>query len=174
MAREPAPPDGNEKTARRVYVLPTDLVERIVAYQNELGLSSEVEAARRLLDEALLSRDDIVSIVSRVVSQMKKVRSLREAAREVLASHPLVNRISFTANDLTFFMADGHSAEVTDKGQATVKDEDDNYYSFGFGEDVPEWAAPVHRRSGPSFGRSSPTEKRSGSMSDAIDDDIPF
>lgn len=173
MARAPAPPDGNEKTARRVYVLPTDLVERIVAYQNELGLSSEVEAARRLLDEALLSRDDIESIVSRVVLQLKKVRSLREAAREVLASHPLVKKIVYNSNDLEFHMNDGHSAEITERGKATLKDEQDNIYVFGFNRDIPDWAASVHKPSA-SFGRSSPMEQRSGSMSDAIDEDIPF
>ncbi|MGI3900311.1 MAG: hypothetical protein ACRYGP_20915 [Janthinobacterium lividum] len=175
MARDPAPTDGNDKTQRRVYVLPTELVERIVAYQNELGLSSEVEAARRLLDEALLSRDTVVSIVSRVVAQLKTVRSLREAAREVLASHPLITHIVFNPADLCFKTSDGHNVEVTDKGVATIKDEQNDYYSFGFGVDPPEWAADVHRPKRPSFGRSSPMETRAKSMSDAaVDDDIPF
>ena len=174
MARDPAPSDGNDKTLRRVYVLPTELVERIVAYQNELGLNSEVEAARRLLDEALLSRDNVVSIVSRVVAQLKNVRSLREAAREILASHPLVTHIVFNPNDLCFKMSDGHNIEVTDKGIATIKDEQDDLYSFGFGIEPPDWASSDHRSRGSSFGRSSPMERQGGSKTAEIDDDIPF
>ena len=164
MAREKAPSVGNDKTQRRVYVLPNDLVERIIAYQNELGLSSEVEAARRLLDEALLSRDTIVSIVSRVIAQLKAVRSLREAAKEVLAGHPLVTRIKYENNELEFAIADGHRAEVTQFGKATIKDEQDELYIFWLENEIPEWASSAHK---PKSNKQSPLSRQ-------IDEDIPF
>jgi hypothetical protein len=84
-----------EKTQRRVYVLPAELVGRIVAYQNEVGLSSEVEAARRLLDAALKSRDTYSTLIARFRSRLTETRIPAEIAKDVLVGHPLVERISF-------------------------------------------------------------------------------
>lgn len=56
MRRRYVPPPklpGSEQ--RRVYVLPAELVDRIRAYGHETGCRSEVEAARRLLDDALVA-----------------------------------------------------------------------------------------------------------------------
>ena len=132
----------------------------------------QVEAARRLLDEALLSRDTIVSIVSRVISQLKSVRSLREAAKEVLASHPLVTRIQYENNELSFGIADGHHAEITERGIVTIKDDNDNLYSFFLEGEVPDWASSSHKKDN-GFGRTSKPQG-GGRMNDVIDDDIPF
>ena len=159
--------DANDATQRRVYVLPTELVERIIAFQNEIGLASEVEAARRLLDEALKQRDTVLTIVGRLVAQFKTVRSLREAAREVLVDHPLVTKLAFDPLALTFALADGHSVEVDAKGTAAIKDEFDSL--FDFGQDVPEWASSDHPRPR----KMLPSAERK-SMSDQLDDDIPF
>ena len=123
MAREKAPPDGTDKGQRRVYVLPNELVERISEFQKELGLSSEVEAVRRLLDGALKSRDTVERIVSRLAAQYKLVKSVRDAAKEVLIDHPLVTNIRFPENSLEFDLKDGHTVEFHYWGKATIKDD---------------------------------------------------
>lgn len=45
-----------QKHDRKVWLLPAELVERIIEYQEERLLPSEVAAARDLLDSGLRSR----------------------------------------------------------------------------------------------------------------------
>lgn len=168
MAREKTPPDANDKTQRRVYVLPTELVERIGAFQSELGLASEVEAARRLLDEALKRRDTFDTITGRLIAQIKKVRSLRDAAKEILVDHPLVTQLSFDLFALRFTLSNSIRVEADLSCKATVWDGEDNYYDFG--SDVPEWASEAHPKR---LARSKGQPNR-GSLSETLDDDIPF
>jgi hypothetical protein len=80
---------------RRVYLLPSDLVDRVVRYQTERGMKSEVEAVRRLIDEALKMRDDDEDIMGRFLTALHENRDLNDAAREVLVGHPLVTEIKF-------------------------------------------------------------------------------
>lgn len=91
--------EGKEKTQRRVYVLPTELVDRILAYQQQTGLASEVEAARRLLDDALKQRDTFLTITNKFIEKRKETKSLRDAARDTLADHPLVMGIQFADDE---------------------------------------------------------------------------
>lgn len=176
MAREKAPPDVNDKAQRRVYVLPNELVERIGEFQKELGLGSEVEAVRRLLDGALKSRDSVERITARFVAQYNIVKSVRDAAKEVLVDHPLVTSIRFRDSELEFDIKDGHTVDFDSFEEVTIKDGQGDIYNF-FGP-TPEWASSAHGKKERSpFGRSSPMDrgsKNTGSMSNAIDDDIPF
>lgn len=91
-----------ELTQRRVYVLPQELVDRIVAFQEEKGYSSEVEAARKLLDEALKSRDDESRIIRRFQERLQSLRMPAEVAKDVLVGHPLISDISFGADHVDF------------------------------------------------------------------------
>jgi len=141
---------GKEKTQRRVYVLPAELVERIVAYQNELGLGSEVEAARRLLDGALKSRDTYSTLIARFRSRLSETKIPAEIAKDVLVGHPLVLRISFSDDRIEFAMKDGLNVTIWTDGRYVVKDEEDNQVDFG--------PKPVRRLT-----RTS-----------EMDDDIPF
>lgn len=90
------------ETQRRVYLLPNDLVDRIVRYQTERGLKSEVEAVRRLIDEALKMRDDTEDIIERFLRSLHEHRELSEAAKEVLVGHPLVAEMQFHKHMLKF------------------------------------------------------------------------
>ncbi|HML91574.1 hypothetical protein [Methyloceanibacter sp.] len=112
--------EAKEKTQRRVYALPTELVERIVAYQEALGLASEVEAARRLLDEALKSRDDYQTIVERFRSRLAEVRILTEVAKDVIVGHPLVKKLIFDDDEISFYFKDGGYVEITSDGTYTI------------------------------------------------------
>ncbi len=123
--------DSKEKTQRRVYVLPAELVDRIVAFQKETGLSSEVEAARRLLDDALKSRDSYITLVARFHSRQKETKILSEIAKEVLVGHPLVSSISFRENEITFGMTDGHKVTIDNIGKYEVFDDFSNRIDFG-------------------------------------------
>lgn len=105
--------DGSQ---RRVYSLPTELVDRIVQFQNEKGFSSEVEAVRRLLDEALLHRDDKEAIIRRFVSKLQNVKIPSEVAKDVLVGHPLIKEISFDKDTVSFTIKDGWQVKIDAKG----------------------------------------------------------
>jgi hypothetical protein len=119
-----------EKTQRRVYVLPAELVERIVAFQNEVGLTSEVEAARRLLDGALKSRDTYSTLIARFRSRLTETRIPAEIAKDVLVGHPLVDRISFRDDHIEFVMKDGIEVTIWTDGKYNVE-QDGQRIDFG-------------------------------------------
>jgi hypothetical protein len=123
-------PTVKEKTQRRVYVLPAELVERIVAFQNEVGLTSEVEAARRLLDGALKSRDTHSTLIARFRSRLTETRIPAEIAKDVLVGHPLVDRISFRDDRIEFAMKDGIEVTIWTDGKYHVE-QDNQRIDFG-------------------------------------------
>lgn len=128
-----------EKTQRRVYVLPTELVERIVAYQTEMGLQSEVEAARRLLDEALKSRDDGLAITRRFLEKMKETRLLAEIAKDVLIGHPLITNIGLKSGGIDFTLTSGETVTIFPDGLARLEDRHGNVLNLDKdGKDVDE------------------------------------
>lgn len=111
-----------QTSQRRVYVLPTELVERIVAFQKEMGIPSEVEAARRLLDDALKFRDDWRSLTERFRLKLAELRDISDAARDVLVGHPLVETISFMRRGVSFSLTTGEQTEVDISGEVSAKD----------------------------------------------------
>lgn len=116
---------ANEKetTQRRVYVLPVELVNRIVAFQQEKGYPSEVEAARKLLDEALKSRDDEFRIIKRFQERLQSLRMPAEVAKDVLVGHPLITDISFGADHVDFSVKDRGKFRITSNGSVSEYDE---------------------------------------------------
>jgi len=110
-----------EASIRRVYVLPSELVARIVEFQEEKNYSSEVEAVRKLLDEALLHRDTAATIINRFKSRLENLRMPAEVAKDVLVGHPLVSNISFGKDEIIFELADGNNYRITDKGDVRYK-----------------------------------------------------
>lgn len=134
-------PTGSENI-RRVYALPAEMVERITKFQRDKGLASEVEAVRRLLDEALKSRDDLDTIINRLLSKLGSVRIASEAARDVLVGHPLVTGMSFGDSHVSFNLKNGGQATVFESGYVSVKNNewtpnDKNNPYAGGGCDVP-------------------------------------
>jgi hypothetical protein len=123
-------PIVKEKTQRRVYVLPDELVQRIVAFQNEVGLSSEVEAARRLLDGALKSRYTYSTLIARFRSRLAETRIPAEIAKDVLVGHPLIDRISFKDDHIEFGMKEGFEVTIWTDGKYHVE-QDNQRIDFG-------------------------------------------
>src|ERR1700681_1721560 len=72
-----------EEMERRVYVLPVEQLERLRAYQSRNGISSEVEAVRRLLDAALQMRDTVPDILRKLKSRFANEKDLRVLARDI-------------------------------------------------------------------------------------------
>ncbi|WP_139221071.1 hypothetical protein [Methylobacterium brachiatum] len=114
-----------EETVRKVYVLPTELVERINLYKEQHHLDSEVEAVRRLLDIALLHRDSTISILGKMLSRFKTEKDLRVLARDILSTHPLVDSINYFPGALTFSVKDDQKAAFDRQGTARVFFDDD-------------------------------------------------
>ncbi len=133
------------ETQRRVYALPVELVERIVEFQREKGLPSEVEAARRLLDDALKSRDDLTRIINRFLGKLKHLRIASEVAKDILVGHPLVASMSFEKDAVQFRLKDGWSASISDAGWVSVRDDEDKRQS---------WKAPKGDRFAPGILKS--------------------
>lgn len=106
-------------TVRKVYVFPRDLAERIAAFQRAKNLPSEVEAVRRLLDEALLTRDDADLILTRMVNRLKTDGMVTSVAKDILVGHPLVASLEFASIDsVQFTLRDGSRYMVKDDGRA--------------------------------------------------------
>lgn len=137
-----------DKAQRRVYVLPNDLVERIVAFQNEMGIASEVEAARRLLDEALMRRDDWRSITRRFIEKLAETRVLSDIAKDVLIGHPLVTSVHFEPYAVRFTLSSGETVEINGLGGVSATDNYNNQIEL--------------------------EPKKSSGFSRDMDDDIPF
>lgn len=110
-----------EKTQRRVYVLPTELVERVTAFQSRMGFSSEVEAARRLLDEALMHREDAEQIIKNFAQAMKETKILSDIAKDVLVGHPKVSQIHFDGNQVRVSLTDGEEIIFYSHGGGRLK-----------------------------------------------------
>ena len=116
----PKPPHPSEPQ-RRVYALPQEMVDRIVEFQREKGYPSEVEAVRRLLDDALKSRDNLEKIVNRYLSKLEVLKVTAEAAREVLVGHPLVKSVQFDDDDdVTFYLKSGAGASIYESGYVRI------------------------------------------------------
>lgn len=128
-----------QETQRRVYALPAEMVERIVEFQKDKGLPSEVEAVRRLLDEALQHRDNLEKIINRYVVKLSTLKIASEAAKEVLVGHPLVEKIQFDRDSITFELRDGWVTKITEKGEVTIWDQHRSqwYWHAGYNKDVP-------------------------------------
>lgn len=128
-----------QETQRRVYVLPSELVDRIIAFQEEKRYPSEVEAVRRLLDEALLHRDTEATIIKRFQSRLHNLRMPSEVAKEVLVGHPLITDISFGRDSVTFTVKGFGKFMINENGIAK------EYNSYAkewqdwseFGDDIP-------------------------------------
>ncbi|MCA0947354.1 hypothetical protein LCM08_20720 [Salipiger pacificus] len=154
----------NPSTKRRVYELPTELVERIVEFQKDRGLPSEVEAARRLLDQALKSRDTVESLVGRYLAALGPGVEPGEAAGVVLSGHPLVRRISFEDEgiDFLFQMPNKPVEEVSVKSRSEIyiRPEPGSYGN------VTEYHFDETAKPGRRLRLSAPTRD--------MDDEIPF
>lgn len=121
-------PRDKPGTQRKVFMLPTDLIERIAAFQKEAGMPSEVEAVRRLLDDALKFRDDWRSLTERFRAKLAETRILSEAAKETLIGHPLVASMAFNRNSITYTMTTGETITVEGTGEVTGRDSSDREF----------------------------------------------
>lgn len=115
-----------ESPTRRVYVLPPEQVEQIRAYQARNGISSEVEAVRRLLDIALQMRDTVPDLLKKIKSKFANEKDLRVLARDILATHALVKSISFDENALSFTLFAGDRGRFNATGATYMADSNDN------------------------------------------------
>lgn len=104
-------------TKRCVYQLPGGLHDRVVAFQERMGLPTEVEAVRRLLDQALQHKDTCRDIAKRFQAEILSGSTLRRAAQSVLAGHPLVQSIEFGEHDLKFTLTTREAATVRANGE---------------------------------------------------------
>lgn len=118
MARPKGPP-----SQRRVYVLPDELLQRVMDFAMEKGLASESEAVRRLLDEALRKRETYREIIERMVRRMSEVPTIAEAAQDVLAAHPLIRHLRYEEDDgVKFGLRDGMEIEIDGNRHVAIRD----------------------------------------------------
>ena len=160
---EEDPVERKDATERRVYNLPASLLERLRAYQVSQGISSEAEAARRLLDTALQLRDTFAEILNGLEKRFKDEKDLRVLASELI-KHILVQEVTFQEGALIFKLYNGDSGQVSANG--------DLYFSpanarNGDWTDYVKWRKAQHRSPGPTSSWDAP----GGSD---LDEEIPF
>ena len=154
--------DGVE---RKVWLLPTELSERIKAYQMSQGITSEVEAARRLLDSALQMRDTVPDILRKLLDRYEYEKDLRILARDVLWNHALVKGVTFDDNSVSFEFRDESFGRLDKKGVAATGVRDN--YEITWRTFPPPEYRPRARAAAPTW----EAPKNGGSD---LDDEIPF
>lgn len=120
---------------KRVSALPQKLVDRILEYQKEKSLPSEVEAARRLLDETFKNRDDMEKIINPFLGKLSVVKIASEVAKDVLVRHPLVNNIAFPSDGIGFALKNTvpapHNVHISNNGTVLFFNDESNFsYSW--------------------------------------------
>lgn len=128
MAKHVAPPGHRPDTERRIHVLPTDLLDKVRGYQKQQKITSEVEAVRRLLTEALQARETIRDILMNMSVSLKSGFDLRSIAKNILSDHTLVKRIDISEMALAFVLRDGAAGEMNHEGHFQTGNEDDQGY----------------------------------------------
>ena len=106
---------------RKVFMLETELVDRVLAYQEKNGLQSEVEAVRQLLNDALRLQDEWWSICDQVVERMKRPESLINAAKDIVLGHPKVSNVAFELDRITFKTITGEHVEILLSGEVAAE-----------------------------------------------------
>jgi hypothetical protein len=158
-----------EPTERRVYVLPSEQLERIRAYQNSSGIGSEVEAVRRLLDSALQMRDTPQDILKKLKSRYADEKDLRVLARDILAAHALVESVHFADDGVWFRLKGDVRGKIGADGSTYIGDgfEQDGWDAFP----PPPPRAPARTPSGARSGSAPSWDAPRGGD---LDDEIPF
>jgi hypothetical protein len=157
-----------EGVERKVWLLPTELSDRIKAYQMSQGITSEVEAARRLLDAALQLRDTVPDILRKLKDRFAEEKDLRVLARDILVAHTLVNTVHFDEDGMWFRFKDGGLGRLDKRGRAFTGDDDNQYNGEPRWDEFPEpQPAPRAgvRSGGPSWDAPEDT---------SMDEEIPF
>lgn len=164
---EVEPVERKDATERRVYNLPASLLERLRAYQVSQGISSEAEAARRLLDAALQMRDKVSDILHMLDAKFREERDLRVLASEVLTKHALVTSVAFDDGAVTFNLKNGERGQITANG--TLYEGDTGYNEEGWSM----YQRPAEKPTAPKKKPGEPSWDLPKGGSD-LDDDMPF
>jgi len=153
-----------EGMERKVWLLPAELVDRLKSYQVDQGITSEVEAARRLLDSALQMRDTVPALLTKLRTRFAEEKDLRILARDILATHALVELVRFEDKGLIFCLKGGSRGMIgatgaTFIGEGRIENDD--------------WDREPARRPASTV-RSSGAPSWDAPKGGDLDDEIPF
>lgn len=105
---------------RKIYVLPKELIGRIVKFQRKHGYPSEVEAVRYLLNKALLfsqTPDELMTdiwIYSELVAG--DAEAIENMVKDLLMGHPLVSILSVQKNGYFITLENGVEYKISKNG----------------------------------------------------------
>jgi hypothetical protein len=159
-----------EGVERKVWLLPTELSDRLKAFQASQGIASEVEAARRLLDSALQMRDAVPDILRKLIDRYAEEKDIRVLSRDVLINHTLVTSVNFDDDGVWFQFKDDTMGKFTRKGQAFTGNRDSAYNGDIVWNQYPQPAPQVRSSGRGTAGGPSWDAPKGGDL----DDEIPF
>ena len=99
-------PRERDQHSRRVYMLPSGTVDRIVAFQKHAGFPSEVDAVRHLLAFAL----DIAEGPDEFCARLEAMPP--QTAVEEAVKSPLTVRIEFRSDDTLVVLTGGRELSI--------------------------------------------------------------
>jgi hypothetical protein len=170
MAEEEAVSERKDGTERRVYNLPASLLARLRAYQVSQAITSEAEAARRLLDYALQLRDTVFNILQTLDARFADERDLRVLASEILTKHMLVTQVEFDETSVSFTLRNSQSGKIDSDGEVFYQDAGENSDYWTNYRKVKGRFPHEKALAAPRISSSPPWEPASGDL----DDEIPF
>lgn len=105
---------------RKIYVLPKELVERIVKFQKSHRYPSEVEAVRYLLNKALLfsqTPDELMTDVYFYLDDAEDdAKAIENMVKDLLMGHPLVSILSIQKNGYFITLENGDEYKIGKNG----------------------------------------------------------
>lgn len=106
---------------RKIYVLPKELIGRIVKFQRKHGYPSEVEAVRYLLNKALLfsqTPDELMTDVWIYLNMAAgNAKTTEEMVKDVLMGHPLVSILSVQKNGYFITLENDDEYKISKNGR---------------------------------------------------------
>ncbi|WP_177232455.1 helix-turn-helix domain-containing protein [Methylobacterium gossipiicola] len=137
---EPKEPEG---FVRVTVLVPSEIIQEIKSFQSDRRITSENEAIVDLLDIALKSRDDYISLTERFMKAFNRSGSLIAAASQTLVDHPNVARLSYSKKEVAFEMLDDSYIWINSEGLVEISDYDGKKHIFEKGK-APYWASEAN------------------------------
>lgn len=106
---------------RKIYVLPKELVERIVNFQKSRRYPSEVEAVRHLLNKGLVFCQTPDELMLEVFSCLINNKSTESIVNGLLVGHPLVASLTIQKNGYFFTLENGDEYKINKNKAVLMK-----------------------------------------------------
>ncbi|WP_058987834.1 toxin-antitoxin system HicB family antitoxin [Acetobacter senegalensis] len=150
-------------------LLPPGMVWRVERFRSSNGLSSNEEAAKRLVKFALEERESTKDILEKLHASFQKERDLRLLAQNVIASHSATTNIKYGKDYVWFETKSDESGAIDKKGKLFFS-EHGNEWDSSMDYYTPQPSETIKK----SVENAKPYNWQTLKSDPDLDDEIPF